>query len=92
MTIRLSDRERRCLLAWRSIGEEYCLHFKGVQSRCDIEPHNIRRVVRSLARKGILYFQRGLFDEYDGSVAGSGYGLTEAGARLLDEMEGRANA
>ncbi|HRP04842.1 MAG TPA: hypothetical protein PLV87_08025 [Opitutaceae bacterium] len=49
-------------------------------------------MVRSLARKGMLYFQRGLFNECDGSVAGSGYGLTEAGARFLDEMEGRTNA
>lgn len=79
----LSDRESRCLRAWDGIGIEYCLNFRGVGSRCNIEPHNIRRVVRSLARKGLLYFQRGLFDEYDGTVAGSGYGLTQAGADYL---------
>lgn len=81
--IRLSDRESRCLAAWEGIGMEYCLNFRGVGDRCDIEQHNIRRVVRSLARKGLLYFQRGLFDEHDGTVAGSGYGLTEQGKATL---------
>lgn len=81
--IKLSDREVRCLRAWDGLGVEYCLNFKGVGRRSDIEPHNIRRVVRSLARKGALYFQRGLFDEYDGTVAGSGYGLTQIGADAL---------
>lgn len=84
--VRLSDRERRCLLAWEGVGPEYCLNFKGVGRGCDIEPYNIRRVVRSLARKGLLYFQRGLFDECDGSVAGSGYGLTAEGERFLESI------
>jgi hypothetical protein len=83
--IRLSDREARCLHAWEDVGTEYCLNFRGVSQRCTIEARNIRRVVRSLARKGLLEFQRGLFDECDGSVAGAGYSLTPLGADLLDE-------
>lgn len=81
--ISLSARESRCLRAWEGVEFGYCLNFKGVGRRSDIEPHNIRRVARSLARKGALYFQRGLFDEYDGTVAGSGYGLTRIGADAL---------
>lgn len=86
MDVRISDRERRCLLAWEGVEQGYCLNFKGVGRGCDIEHHNIRRVVRALARKGLLSFQRGLFDESDGSVAGSGYGLTDQGAIVLDEL------
>lgn len=81
--IHLSDRESNCLRAWDGIGVDHCLNFRGVGNRCGVEPHNIRRVVRSLARKGLLYFQRGLFDECDGTAAGSGYGLTQAGADHL---------
>ncbi len=88
--IRLSDRERRCLMAWEALGPDYCLNFKGVAARSDIEPHNIRRVVRSLARKGLLCFQRGLFDECDGTLAGSGYGLTENGYALLAARSGES--
>ena len=86
MTTKLSERERNCLLAWRDIHRGYCLNFKGVAGRADIEAGNVRRVVRSLARKGLLEFQRGLFDECDGSVAGAGYGLTDAGADLLSQL------
>lgn len=86
--MKLSAREKSCMQAWAGIGYGYCLNFTGVARRCDIEPHNVRRVVRSLARKGLVEFHRGLFDESDGSVAGAGYGLTPAGeAWLADASE-----
>jgi hypothetical protein len=83
--IHLSDREDRCIHAWDGIGAGYCLNFRGVSQRCAIEAHNVRRVVRSLACKGLLEFKRGLFDECDGSVAGSGYGLTPLGEEILND-------
>ena len=84
--MRLSERETRCLRAWDGISRDYCLNFKGVTRRSDVEPHNVRRVVRALARKGMLEFQRGLFNETDGSLAGAGYGLTSAGESHLAEL------
>lgn len=82
----LSDQEMRCLRAWEGIGEEYCLNFRGVTRRASIDPKEVRPLVRSLAGKGLLYFQRGLFDEVDGTVAGSGYGLTKAASEFLANM------
>ena len=84
--VHLSDRETRCLNAWDGIDSGYCLNFRGISQRCTIEAHNVRRVVRSLARKGLLEFQRGLFDDCDGSVAGSGYGLTPLGEEVLNDL------
>jgi hypothetical protein len=81
--MKLSVREACCLQAWNGIGHGYCLNFKGVARGCDIEPYNVRRVVRALARKGLVEFHRGLFDESDGGVAGAGYGLTPAGEAWL---------
>jgi len=85
----LSDREARCLIAWRGMQQGYCLNFRGVAARCDVEPDNIRRVVRSLARKGLLSFERGLFND-DGELAGSGYGLTAAGEERLAAVSDEA--
>lgn len=85
----LSDQEMRCLGAWEGIGEEYCLNFKGVTRRAAIDPKEVRPLVRSLAGKGLLYFQRGLFDEVDGTVAGSGYGLTKSGSAALAKIDAR---
>lgn len=90
--MRLSDREERCLRAWQDVATDYCLNFRGVQERSDIEPHNIRRVVRALARKGLLYFQRGLCDDSDGSFAGAGYGLTREGKAVLGSLAERAGS
>ena len=46
-----------------------------------LEKTQVRRSVRSLARKGLAEFVRGLFDD-DGMVAGSGYCCTRAGKEL----------
>lgn len=44
-------------------------NFKGIAGRCDVEPHLIRRVTRSLARKGFAKFERSLWFD-DGMPAG----------------------
>lgn len=58
--------------------EEWAAGFKWIESRCIVVPGDMRRCVRALARKGMLFFQRGLMDE-DGMCAGSGYGVTAEG-------------
>src|SRR5690242_15607070 len=55
-----------------------CLYFATIADKSGIEPSKIRRVVRSLARKGYAQYVRGLFDD-EGQVAGSGYSCTRAG-------------
>ncbi len=85
----LSEQEALCLRAWAGLGEEYCLNFRGVARRASIDTKEVRPLVRSLAGKGLLYFQRGLFDEVDGTVAGSGYGLTKSGSAALANMDAR---
>lgn len=42
----------------------------------------VRRACRSLARKGLMRYQRGLLTE-DGEAAGAGYGITDRGRSAL---------
>ncbi len=81
MTITVSIRERKVLLIladgfdpheWRAYS------FAGIARRCDVEPHNIRRVTRALARKGLAHYERSLWTD-DGMPAGAGYRCTQAG-------------
>lgn len=46
----------------------------------------IRRIVRSLARKGMAEYRRGLSSE-DGEVAGAGYGVTIAGRDFIHAID-----
>lgn len=66
--------------------EGNCLYFKTIASLSGIEPKKVRRVVRSLARKGLAEFTRGLFDD-EGNVAGSGYCCTPAGKTLFEAID-----
>jgi len=76
--LQLTALEDQTLLAWRDCGVDYGFGFKVAADRCPTAPHLIRRVVRSLARKGALEYARSLYNEDDGSM-GAGYTLTEAG-------------
>lgn len=59
--------------------EEFCfLNFKGIAARSGLEPRLVRRTVRSLARKGLAQYGKGLWTS-DGELAGSGYCCTKAG-------------
>lgn len=85
--ITVSERELKVLVALDAdySGEFYCwlaLYFRTIAERSGIEPHLVRRVVRSLARKGFAQYERGLFTE-DGVTAGSGYRCTQAGHDFL---------
>lgn len=85
--ITVSERELKVLVALDQdfSSEFYCwmaLYFRTIAERSGIEPHLVRRVVRSLARKGLAQYERGLFTE-DGLTAGSGYRCTQAGHDFL---------
>jgi DNA-binding MarR family transcriptional regulator len=90
MSIKISEREKQALLALACVSQAgWCLSFKGIADRSSLEPHQVRRTVRALARKGLAEFHRGLFDD-EGSVAGSGYCCTDQGQALAAEIGGEA--
>jgi hypothetical protein len=76
----LNEEEIRALecLSNHYHSEGNCLYFRTIAEYAGIEPKRVRRIVRSLARKGYAEFVRGLFDD-DGQAAGSGYCCTRAG-------------
>lgn len=95
---RLSANERVLLLAmarehdgsfdeFSGDGVAFCQGFKALASVCpELDPHLIRRTVRSLARKGLTGYAKGLWSE-DGAPMGAGYGTTRAGRELAAELE-----
>lgn len=82
--MKLSEREHAVLFAMcDNLPSEYAAPFKSIatyveSSGGECEAGNIRRVVRSLARKGYVELIRGLFSD-DGYLNGSGYGPTREG-------------
>jgi hypothetical protein len=84
---RLSQNERTALNAWMETEADFgFLCFKAVGHKSGLPSHLIRRTVRSLARKGLLQFAKGLTDE-EGEFYGSGYGLTAQGREVLNMFE-----
>lgn len=86
---KLSDREEAVLLAMADhLPNEYAAPFRNINTyvrnrhpeQTGCETWNIRRAVRSLARKGMTELVRGLMTD-DGMLMGSGYGVTPAGRR-----------
>lgn len=75
----LNDKERKILeyLADESGDYGYC-NFGAIHAETRIDRKAIRRACRSLTRKGLAQFGKGLWTE-DGEPAGSGYAATEAG-------------
>jgi DNA-binding MarR family transcriptional regulator len=65
--------------------ESNCYFFRHIAAETGLEITQVRKACRSLARKGLAEYLRGLFDE-DGMVAGSGYCCTKAGAELIEHL------
>ena len=85
MEIKISQRERDCLVYLASFygDEQDCTYFRVIAKEVGgITEKQARRAVRSLARKGLAEYVRGLFND-DGMVAGSGYRATKEGALLV---------
>lgn len=69
---------------WHEEGN--CIYFKTIRQEAGtpkLSTGQIRRACRSLKRKGLAEYHRGLFTE-DGEVAGSGYCATEKGSNLIN--------
>lgn len=83
----VSPRERKVLavLAQHYSSDMNCLYFRYIASETGLEVKQVRRSVRSLARKGLAEYVKGLFNN-DGEVAGSGYCCTREGRAVFDVL------
>lgn len=85
-TVQISERESKVLkeLVEVYIAEEEgtCRYMKYIAAEVGLDYSQTRRAVRSLARKGLAEFHRGLFND-EGMVAGSGYCATKKGALVF---------
>lgn len=66
-----------------SWGESSFTYFRYIVEETKLELKVVRRACRSLRRKGLAEFMRGLMDD-EGQVAGSGYGATQAGREWVE--------
>jgi hypothetical protein len=71
-------------------GERYegtfgVFNFAYLSEETGLERPQVRRACRSLARKGLAEFFKGLWSD-EGKPAGSGYAATHAGEDILDQM------
>lgn len=85
---KLSANERKVLGFLVSHGhDEYCgfdhFGFSAIARGRRLNRNQVRLACRSLARKGLTIFGRGLWNE-DGEPAGSGYAATRYGADLIN--------
>ncbi len=90
---KITEKERSVLsvLAAEWNDDYPCFYFRGIVSMLkglpnELDERQVRLACRSLARKGLAKFERGLFND-DGEVAGSGYCATRAGAALMSPCD-----
>lgn len=74
----ISDLESKALAALVEYYDEQYACFATIASDAGLDRSCIRRTVRSLARKGLAEYAKGLWTE-DGAPAGSGYRATKLG-------------
>jgi len=88
--LKISEREKKALSAlyetYFSSEEGSCVYSRTVAERSGMEVNQSRNALRSLVRKGLAEYHRGLFDD-DGFVAGSGFCVSPAGAKLAETLE-----
>lgn len=82
----LMAEEKAVLNVLAEYGGEFYLGFQAISRRVLLPVDEVRLACRSLRNQGLVDFQRGLMNE-DGQVAGSGYAITSAGYRFVDNEE-----
>lgn len=89
----LSKKEWRILTALQDLSsgdyamEGSCFYFRTIAKEAKMRKNDTRLACRSLTRKGLAMYERGLINENDGMMAGSGYRATEAGLTLMEEND-----
>jgi DNA-binding MarR family transcriptional regulator len=85
---RVSDIEKKCLETLA--GEPDIVYtMKSIVDETKLTLAQVRRSVRSLAKKGLAELSRA-YDEENGTFCGSGYSATEAGVALIHKFEKEA--
>jgi hypothetical protein len=80
-SIKVNQAEGKALAAMADYYEEQYACFATIASDANLDPKCIRRTVRSLARKGLAEYAKGLWND-DGEPAGSGYRATKLGREV----------
>ena len=84
---KVSDRELEVLKvlaeSYHDVDDWGALYLRGITAETKLDTGQARRAVRSLARKGLAQYERGLVDE-EGMMAGAGYRATAAGKKLAE--------
>ena len=82
--ITVSAREMKVLKVLADYYGSECpyLYTRTVAKKSGLNKKQARRSVRSLARKGLAEYMRGLFDD-EGMLIGSGYGCTPKGQDFI---------
>lgn len=83
---RLTQLQLETLKAWADCAPGDGMPFAHVSNLSSTPLHLVRRVVRALARKGMVAFHRSLWTD-EGLMAGAGYVLTRDGRKVLDTLE-----
>jgi hypothetical protein len=85
--MKINENEQKVLEHLASEYEEgRAYYFSAIEGATKLNRKVVRRACRSLARKGLTEFVRGLFDG-DGMIAGSGYSATLQGAQLVNHCD-----
>ena len=81
--IKLSANQRLVMAGLSDTSVDHRFPFAAIGHKSGLDRHLVRRTVRALARKGLLEYERSLWNE-DGEMVGSGYGLTAQGAAFVE--------
>lgn len=86
--IKINENERKVLsvLTREGWSEGQAYYFRGLVDATNLGLKEVRRACRSLNKKGLAEYVRGLFDD-DGKVAGSGYACTQKGCALISPCD-----
>jgi RIO-like serine/threonine protein kinase len=91
--VKLSKHEWRVLRALRNLANDeysdewYCFPFRTIAKDAHMRRNDVRLACRSLARKGLAQYERGLVSMQTDEFAGAGYRATQAGFDLFTENE-----
>lgn len=85
-TLKINENERKVLEQMvktnANHGDTHYMYFRVLADYTGLDLKQVSRACRSLKKKGLAEYMRGLFDE-DGRAAGSGYGATADGEKLI---------
>ena len=87
MKITINDKEKKVLkiLVEDAAMEGDCFYFRYISKKTKLIRAEVRRICRSLAKKELAKYERGLFDD-EGMTAGSGYGATMLGIDFINNI------